>query len=123
MNHAFMITPAEIVGGFLAVCVAITTVAGAITVISGWISKAKNPDKERDAEIAALKTRMDGFELKFQQVDARLDTGNRKFDALDDGSHVMQRALLALLSHAIDGNNEEEMKTARSDLNRYLIER
>ncbi len=123
LNYAFTVTPAEILGGILALCVAITTIAAAISVISTWFNKIKGPDKARDAEILALKNRMSETESKIQQMSARLEEGNRKFDNIEEGSHVMQRALLALLSHAIDGNNTDEMKDVRNELNRYLIER
>ena len=33
----------------------------------------------------------------------------------------MQKCMLALLSHGIDGNDIEQMQQARSDLNEYLI--
>ena len=32
-------------------------------------------------------------------------------------------ALLALLDHGIDGNNIEQMKQAKEDLQRHLVER
>jgi hypothetical protein len=46
-----------------------------------------------------------------------------RIDNINKGNAVMQKALLALLSNAIDGNNVNEMKDARTELQEYLIER
>jgi hypothetical protein len=40
---------------------------------------------------------------------------------LEEGVKVLLKSMGALLSHSIDGNNMDEMKEARDDLNSYLI--
>ena len=41
----------------------------------------------------------------------------------EEGNKYTQKALLALLAHAIDGNNVEQLRKAEDDLKNYLIDR
>lgn len=38
-------------------------------------------------------------------------------------SELIMQGVLALLSHSIDGNNVDVMKTAKSDIQKFLIEK
>ena len=58
-----------------------------------------------------------------RDVDAKLDSDNRRIQKLEDGNRAICKALIALLSHEINGNSKEKLTTAMSDLNNYLIER
>lgn len=46
-----------------------------------------------------------------------------RLDEIENGNRVTQMAILALLDHGIDGNNLEQMKQAKEDLQRHLVER
>lgn len=56
-------------------------------------------------------------------VDQKLDNDNKRIAALEDGNKVICKALIAMLSHEINGNSTEKLKKAMSDLQDYLIER
>jgi hypothetical protein len=47
----------------------------------------------------------------------------KRIEAIEEGNKVTQRALLALLNHAIDGNDVDEIKEASKKLNEYLLNR
>lgn len=112
MNNAITITPGQIVAicaGFSAICVAV-----------GWVLKiikaAKAPTKALEDRIEALE-RINGQHADY------LANDKRRIDAIEEGNRVTQRAILALLSHGIDGNDVDGLKAAKSDLQKYLIER
>ena len=42
---------------------------------------------------------------------------------MEHGSRINLEALQALLNHAIDGNNVEELKARSKELNRYLYDK
>ena len=44
-------------------------------------------------------------------------------ERIEEGNKITQQALLALLNHAIDGNDIAEVKKASKDLTDYLIRR
>lgn len=55
-------------------------------------------------------------------VDKILDSDNKRIAHLEEGNKVKCRALMALLSHEINGNSNDKLEKALSDLNDYLIE-
>ena len=57
------------------------------------------------------------------EVDDKLDSDNRRINSLEDGNRVVCKALIALLSHEINGNSIDKLQKALSDLNDYLIAR
>lgn len=116
MNTAFTFTLASLIAGFLAICAGISCVAAAV----GWIIKvvraAKAPTKSLEARIAAIEKIIGEYAEYFAN-------DKRRISAVEDGSRVTQRAILALLSHAIDGNDVDALKEAKTELQDYLIAR
>ena len=120
-----IVTPSQIWTGIIALCSALVTISAAIAVIAKAVSKAREPNRVQDARIGAL-------EDKVGRIEDRLQLGNRRFEA-DAGrvnnlensmkatNKVIIESLQALTSHAIDGNNIQELKDAKKSLDEYLI--
>lgn len=100
----------------LAVCGAITAVSAAVAVILSIIKSITSPDKERDK-------RLDELEIKVKKHDELLSNDSQRFKEIEEGNRIMQKSMLALLQHGIDGNEIEAMRKAKQDLESYLIER
>ena len=125
MDHVITFTPQELWNIILAICGAIITISAAITVIIKAIDKAKEPNKKQDDRLSAL-------EMKVREIDGRLQLGNKRFeddagrvDSIESNmkasNKVIIESLQALTSHAIDGNNIQELKDAKKSLDEYLI--
>ena len=125
MTEPIGITPAELLSIVLAVCGAIITVSGAIAVIVNFVHKAKEPNKIQNE-------RIDKLEEDVETINDRLDRGDRHFlsdaERMSSLEHevkttnkVIIESLQALTSHAIDGNNVEQLKQSEKTLNNYLI--
>lgn len=116
MNTAFTFTPASLIAGFLAICAGISCIAGAV----GWVIKviraARAPSKSLEARIIAIEKTIEEYADFFAN-------DKRRLGVIEDGSRVTQRAILALLSHAIDGNDVDALKEAKTELQDYLIAR
>ena len=116
MDRVITITPQGLMTGFLAVCAGISCIGAAI----GWIIKAwthfKKPSNDQNARLSALEEE----NRKYAEYFA---ADKRKLEALEEGNRVTQRALLALLSHGIDGNDIEGLRKAQTELTNHLIER
>ena len=78
--------------------------------------KAKSPQKEMEHRLTQL-------EDKVEKLSAYATNDNTRIENLEEGGRVLLKSLGALLSHGIDGNNIQEMKLAREELNEYLIRR
>lgn len=103
-----------VIGGILAVCGAISTIGGAANWIVKLVQVMKAPNAEQDRQIAEI--------LEWRKgVDAKLDNDNRRINKQADSDRITQRAMLALLSHGIDGNHIDQMVKARDALQEHLI--
>lgn len=109
-------TPAQLVETFLSICAGIVAIAGAAAVIYKLILAAKSPQDEQNARLTSLEERVG-------RHDELLASDKKHLEAIEEGNRVTQKALLALLDHGIDGNNLDQLKQAKDDLQRHLIER
>ena len=100
----------------LAIASAIVLIANAIEKITKVVNVAKAPNDKQDERLNCIEGRLDTIERKLENDDHRLKD-------IKKGDHAMQRALLALLDHGIDGNNIKQMQDAKEELNDYLIEK
>lgn len=89
------------------------TVVGLIYALLKFAGTPNETQNERLTKLEAWK----------EKVDERLEKGDDNFNQTREANRVTQEALLALLSHTIDGNNTEELKQARKNLNDYLIKK
>lgn len=101
-------------GWFIAACAAI------ITIVNAWKAikevKAASPNaKQNDV--------LDLHEKRLKIIEERLDRGDEKFNKINSGEEVMLEALLALTSHAINGNDLDPLKEARDKLQKHLIQK
>lgn len=95
--------------------------ASAIVLISNAVEKivkayktAKAPNIKQDERLLALEKWKDS-------VERRLNADNDSLRDIEKGDRAMQRALLALLDHGIDGNNLKQMQDAKEELQNHLI--
>lgn len=134
----------------LSICGGITVISAAIAVIIKAINHAKAPDDKQnerlnahDAEfekvnrkLSADKDRLDLFQSKLVSLeehqkensitlevhDRKILEAEQRIGHSEQGNNVTMKALLALLSHGIDGNAIEPMKEAKAALENYLID-
>ncbi len=97
-------------------------IGGFILIVNG-AEKLVKVYKAAKAPNVAQDNRLDKLEGRMNHVESCLDKDKRRLDSLDEGNRVTQRALLALLDHALDGNNVDQMRTAKEDLKNHLINR
>lgn len=90
--------------------------SSAVGVIVALVKKVKSPNDIQNA-------RLDGLEKKVEEHSEILAKDKTRFEVIEEGNRVVQRALLALLAHGIDGNDIDAMKSAKDELTNYLIKR
>lgn len=113
-------TPGQILlalaGLLLAAAGFVNTVGSALDKIAKAVKAVKAPNAAQDDRLDELETRMD-------RVENKLNNDHARFEGMDTGNRITQRALLALLDHGIDGNNIEQMQHAKEELQNHLINR
>ena len=85
-----------------------------MTIITSVIKAVKSPNVRQDERITALETNV-------KQLKDYLDNDNRRIKTIEAGNRITQQALLALMSHALNGNDVDKLEKARDDLQEYLI--
>lgn len=112
MNTSIVFTPSQII----AFCSAIAVISGAVHVLMDFIYKISAPNKIQNA-------RLDNIELRLDKHDEIFKNDFERFEEIDESNRVTQKAILALLSHSIDGNEVTELREAKRELQEYLIKR
>ena len=104
----------EIVTQAAAICGLILSIAAIGGLILNAIQKAKSPNAIQNERLAKLEKAVERHEELFKN-------DLRRFERMEDGNRIMQKCMLALLSHNIDGDDIEEMRKARQLLQEHLI--
>ena len=85
-------------------------------IISVIVTKVKSPNVRQDERITSLETRTD-------QVEKHLGNDNKRLQEIEKGNRITQQSILALMRHAIDGNNIDQLREAESNMQEYLIQK
>ena len=98
----------------LAVASAIVLLSNAGEKIIMAVKAAKAPEQRQNDEIEDIKARLDKIEKDVLKDEKQIKD-------VRECTHVITKGVLALLDHGINGNNIDQMKDARQDVERYLI--
>lgn len=98
-------------------------IASAVVLISNAVEKIVKAWKAAKAPTDQQNERLDALERWKADVDRKLLNDNNHLNAIDEGTRITQRALLALLDHGIDGNNIAQMQHAKEELQEHLLRR
>lgn len=99
----------------------VLAVASAFVLLSNAVEKIVKAYKAAKAPNDKQNERLDALEKWKQTVDNKLVKDNERLADIEEGDRAIQRALLALLDHSIDGNNIKQMQDAKTALQNHLI--
>lgn len=112
----------QTVGAIAAVCGCITAVGAVVLLIVAVVKKAKAPNDKQNERLAGHDNRLSALEKIVNRHDELFENDLRRFNRIEAGNRIVQRSILALLSHSIDGNDVESLRKAKQELQNYLIE-
>lgn len=133
-NPESAFTLADAVTWILSVCGAIAGIGAAIAVLVKFNTFLKKPNHEQDVKIENLEekiTKMSGEVDAVKDLLASKDSqymdlfkrDKARLDAQENSMNMLLRANFALLGHALNGNNVEQMQSAFNDIQEYLFNR
>lgn len=102
---------------------AVLAVASAFVLLSNAVEKGVKAWKTAKAPNDRQNERLDRIEERMDKVEHKLENDDKRISSSNEGNRFMQKAMLALLDHGIDGNNIEQMRHAKEDLQNYLVDR
>lgn len=116
MGTRIAFTPEQLISAFLAICAAVISISAAINAAAQWVNKLNKPEKRQNERIAACEEKLEKHSEFMQSSEERL--GN-----IETALKINQKSMLALLKHAINGNDIDQLKRAERDLEEYLVEK
>lgn len=102
-------------------CSALITIAAAVTIVINAVKKLKEPENAQNQKLQEIEERMKVFEDRLKKHEEYFNNDNKRLLAIEEGNRVTQKAILALMSHAINGNDIDKLKEAENSLREYLI--
>ena len=99
----------------------ILAAASAIVLISNAIEKLVKAVKVAKAPEAAQNEKIAEMDARLVKVERELLKDEKHLNDVRECNHVITKGVLALLDHGINGNNIDQMKDARHDVEAYLI--
>lgn len=106
----------------------VVIVAGVLTIfnlvdkIISWVKEVKKPQTDLEARIAKLEKAVEGeYRLIFADYEQRFKRDLERINEIEKSNKIVQKSLLALMQHAIDGNNIQRLKEVTEELNDYIF--
>lgn len=99
-----------------AICALIVSVGAVIALFIKLRDRATAPDKKQDERITQI-------EKKLADYDRYLDSDKRRIEALEQSIAMNMKCQFALLSHAINGNDIDKLKSVQDEMQKYLSEK
>ena len=99
----------------------ILAAASAVVLLSNAIEKIIKAAKAAKAPETAQNQKISSLEDRVKKVEDKLENDNKQIVDIRAGNHVLTKGLFALLEHGINGNNIDQMKEAKHDVETYLI--
>lgn len=65
----------------------------------------------------------DDLRAMVEKHDQKLNNDHKRLQEIETSNQMILKSLLVIINHDITGNGIEKMKTARADLEEYLINR
>lgn len=100
--------------------VALPTIVNQVGSAVEKIAKAKKaieaPNEEQNA-------RLDEFAEKVEDIYRKLANDKKELDDIRESNRITALALIAILDHNLDGNNIEQMRSAKTELANYLTKK
>lgn len=123
MNTIIQFTPAELVAVIVSICGAITAVGAVVALFSKVADKLKAPERAQDKRLELIELKVDKHEKTLEKYQEFFTNDDNRFKSIEKSNKITQSAILALLKHALNGNDINSLQKAEKDLENYLIEK
>lgn len=123
MNTVIQFTPAELVAVIVSICGAITAVGAVVALFSKVADKLKAPERVQNKRLELIELKVDKHEKTLEKYQEFFTNDDNRFKSIEKSNKITQSAILALLKHALNGNDINSLQKAEKDLENYLIEK
>ena len=89
---------------------------GAYVTVMNAVKTWREEKKRKDAPVNTLEEQVRDHADQLQREHERVDD-------LEDSNRIIMRALMAMLSHEINGNSDDKLRASFDEIQQYLIDR
>lgn len=112
----------ETLGVILAICGGFLTIANVVDKLIAWVRDLKKPQNALEDRVEKLERQIEGeYRAIFADYEARFKRDLQRIEEIEKSNKLTQKALLALMRHAIDGNHVDKLKQVADELNDYIL--
>jgi thymidylate kinase len=123
MDKVITFTPAELIAVITAVCGTVVSIGAVVALLVKVYDKLKAPEKAQDKRLELIELKLDSHDKILEKYQEFFTNDDNRFKSIERSNKVTQNALLALLKHALNGNDVDALKEAEKGLEAYLIEK
>jgi hypothetical protein len=123
MDNVISFTPTQLIALILGISGAIVTISAAIGVITKAFEKIKEPETAQNKRLELIEIKLETHDKVLEKYQEFFTNDDNRFKSIERSNKVTQNALLALLKHALNGNDIDALKDAEKSLEAYLIEK
>ena len=106
------ITPDSLFLAFLVVL----ALLGAYTTIMNAVKTYREEKQRKDAPVNSM-------EQQVREHGEQLTREHERIEDLEESNRIIMRALMAMLSHEINGNSDDRLRASFDEIQQYLIDR
>lgn len=123
MHEPIEFTLSQLSSVIVNICGLMISVNAAVSIIMKIMNFLGKPEKKQNDNIAELTSRVELIEEDQKLINQYITSDSMRIKAIEEGNRITQRALLELLSSALNDSNDESLEQTRRDLQNYLINR
>lgn len=103
--------------------VTILGICGGITTIISAIEKIVNASRAVNAPNAEQNRRLKELEIRCDRYDTFFSSDKQRITDLEQSLSILMQGTLALISHAVNGNDVDKLKDTQEHMLEYLTKR
>lgn len=123
MHEPIVFTVSQMTTFILSTCAMLISLNAGVGVVIKFVSFIKRPEKVQDDNIQSLAKRIEVLENNQEQFLQYFTNDNIRIKSIEEGNQITQKALLALLSSALNEPNKDLLIRTKDELQNYLINR
>lgn len=123
MHEPIEFTLSQLSSIIVNICGLMISVNAAVSIVVKIMNFLGKPEQKQNDNIAELTSRVQLIEEDQKLINQYITSDSVRIKAIEEGNRITQRALLELLSSALNDSNGESLEQTRRDLQNYLINR
>lgn len=123
MHEPIEFTLSQLSSIIVNICGLMISVNAAVSIVVKVMNFLGKPEQKQNDNIAELTSRVQLIEEDQKLINQYITSDSVRIKAIEEGNRITQRALLELLSSALNDSNGESLEQTRRDLQNYLINR